>query len=248
MVSAASLTVTLSTRSQMLVDTIASSSAKPGLTPEPNMVEPPRSHASTIRSRSGPRLCPVMNAAVDTTLTPADEDAHQLVGVRPHRVVDDAVRRQGEQRVDVVGGDDPQRVDAAQLADVAADLVGGPRVATDQLERRVGDDRLHRALPDVARRPLDHARACPSDVHPAVDGEDLPGDVAVLGAQERAGGGDVGGSPGPAERDRAARSTSMPGKSPAASAAPRHRGVDDARGDRVRRRCPCGPARPTGPW
>ena len=71
MVSAASLTVTLSTRSQMVADTMASSSAKPGLMPEPNMVEPPRSQASTIRSRPGPRLSPVMNAADDTTFTPA---------------------------------------------------------------------------------------------------------------------------------------------------------------------------------
>ena len=72
MVSAASLTVILSTRSQIVAATMASSSAKPGLMPEPNIVEPPCSHASTIRSRPAPRLCPVMNAAVETTFTPAD--------------------------------------------------------------------------------------------------------------------------------------------------------------------------------
>ena len=51
--------------------TIASSSAKPGLMPVPNSVDPPRSHASAIRSRSAPRLRPVMNDAVATTFTPA---------------------------------------------------------------------------------------------------------------------------------------------------------------------------------
>ena len=72
MVSAASLTVTLSTRSQMVADTMANSSAKPGLMPVPNIVVPPRWQASAIRSRSAPRFRPVMNAAVDTTFTPAD--------------------------------------------------------------------------------------------------------------------------------------------------------------------------------
>ena len=62
------------------------------------------------------------------------QDAHQLVDVEPHRVVDDAVRLQREQRVDVVGGGDAQRVDAAQLSDVAADLVRRPGVAPDELE------------------------------------------------------------------------------------------------------------------
>ena len=69
--SAASSIVILSTRSQTVADTIASSSAKPGLMPEPNIVDPPRRHAASIRSRSAPRLWPVMNAAVETTFTPA---------------------------------------------------------------------------------------------------------------------------------------------------------------------------------
>ncbi len=50
---------------------MASSSAKPGLTPEPNNVDPPRWHASAILSRPSPRLCPVMNEADATTFTPA---------------------------------------------------------------------------------------------------------------------------------------------------------------------------------
>ncbi|CNI76428.1 Uncharacterised protein [Mycobacterium tuberculosis] len=72
MVSAASLTVTLSTRLHTMLDTMASNSAKPGLTPDPKIVEPPFSQASMIRSRPSPRLCPVMKDAVVTTLTPAD--------------------------------------------------------------------------------------------------------------------------------------------------------------------------------
>lgn len=72
MVSAASLTVTLSIRLHTIADTMASSSAKPGLTPEPKMVEPPCWQACRIRSRPSPRFPPVMNDAVVTTLTPAD--------------------------------------------------------------------------------------------------------------------------------------------------------------------------------
>ena len=71
MVSAVSATTTLSIREQMPAIVTATSSAKPGLTPVPNSEDPPRSQASTSRSRSGPKLAPVMNAAVATTLTPA---------------------------------------------------------------------------------------------------------------------------------------------------------------------------------
>ena len=87
--------------------------------PEPNIVEPPRRHASAIRSRL-------------TLVVPGDErrrrdagfqDAHQFVDVDPHRVVDDDVRLQRQQRVDVVGGGDAERLDTAELTDLAADLV-----------------------------------------------------------------------------------------------------------------------------
>jgi hypothetical protein len=63
--------VTLSTRLQMPAIVSATSSAKPGLTPVPMRDAPPRSQASTSRSRSAPSRLPVMNAAVDTTSTPA---------------------------------------------------------------------------------------------------------------------------------------------------------------------------------
>ena len=54
------------------------------------------------------------------------EDAHHLVDVGPLGVVDDAVGLEREQRVDVVGGEDPERLDPAQLTHVAPDLVGRP--------------------------------------------------------------------------------------------------------------------------
>ena len=75
-----------------------------------------------------------MKAAVADDVDAGREDAHQLVDVEPHRVVDDAVGPQREQRVDVVGGRDADGLDADELADVLADLVGRPGVATHQLE------------------------------------------------------------------------------------------------------------------
>jgi len=47
--------------------------SRPRLMPVPNIVEPPRAHASAIRSRPAPKLSPVTNAAVATTFTPADK-------------------------------------------------------------------------------------------------------------------------------------------------------------------------------
>ena len=86
---------------------------------------------------------------------PRGKDAHQFVDVDPHRVVDDAVGLQRQQRVDVVGGFDAEWFDADQLADVAAGLVLRPGVAPDQFIVRVLGDRLDRAFSDISRRPLD---------------------------------------------------------------------------------------------
>src|SRR5206468_5243104 len=72
-------------------------------------------------------------------------------------VVDDAVRLQGEEGVDVVGGGDTDRVDPAELADVASDLVGGPGIAPDELQIGMGHDGADRSLADVASRPLHHS-------------------------------------------------------------------------------------------
>ena len=156
-VSASSTTVTLSIRSQTVAATMARSSTKPGLTPLPNIDEPPRSHASTMRSRSAPSPLPLMNAAVLTTLTPASRirtssSTSGHIGVYTH-----AVGLQGEQRIHVVGGGDADGVHAAELADVAPDLVGGPRVAPDQLELRVREHGADGSLADVAGGPLHDA-------------------------------------------------------------------------------------------
>ena len=154
MVSAASLTVTLSTRLHTIADTMANSSAKPGLTPDPNIVEPPFSQASTIRSRPSPRLCPGDERRRGHHVDARRQNADQLVDVDPHRVVDNAIRLQREQGVDVVGGGDPQRRDADQLAGVAAGFLRRPGVAPHQFEQGVVGDRFEGALADVSGVPL----------------------------------------------------------------------------------------------
>jgi hypothetical protein len=83
------------------------------------------------------------------------QDADQLVDVVPHRVVDHAVGFERQQRVDVVGRGDAERLDPDELTDVAAGLVRRPGVAADELEGGVGGYGLDRALADVAGRPLD---------------------------------------------------------------------------------------------
>ena len=147
--------MTLSTRSQAVAATMASRSAKPGLTPEPNIVEPPCLHASSIRSRSVAEVVPGDERRGRDDVHARRQDAHQLVDVDPHRVVDDAVGFQRQQRVHVVGGGDAERFDSDQLADVDPVLVLRPGVAPDEFVVRVLRDRLYRALSDISRRPLD---------------------------------------------------------------------------------------------
>jgi hypothetical protein len=84
------------------------------------------------------------------------EDADEFIDGQPHRVVDNAVGFQGEQRIDVIGRNHPDTVDADQLADVDTDLRRRPREAPHELEGRVRHDRLDRLLADVACRPLHH--------------------------------------------------------------------------------------------
>ena len=71
---------------------------------------------------------------------PRLEDANKFVDVDPHRVIDDDVGLQGEQRVDVIGGLDAQRRDAGEFADVAAGLVLRPGVTANQFECGIGGD------------------------------------------------------------------------------------------------------------
>ena len=123
MVSAASLTVILSTRSQMpaghdgqLVDVAG---ADPGA----------EHRRAAPRARLGDLVAAVALVVAGDERRRRDDvdarrqDADELVDVDPHRVVDDDVGLQGQQGVDVVGGGDAERFDAAQFADVAADLV-----------------------------------------------------------------------------------------------------------------------------
>ncbi len=157
MVSADSAIVTLSTRSQAVAATIASSSAKPGLTPGAEH----RGPAGLARFLdAGTALAEVMpgdergrSDDVDT----GRQDPDEFVDVDPHRVVDHAVRLERQQGVDVVGRGDPQGgFNADQLADVAAGLVRGPGITADEFEGGgVGGDRLDGALAYIAGRPLD---------------------------------------------------------------------------------------------
>ena len=83
------------------------------------------------------------------------EDALEVVEVRPVGHVRDAVGLEREQRVDVVGGRDAERLDAAQLADVAPDLLRRVRVAADEVEHGVADHAAHGRPAGLAGRPLD---------------------------------------------------------------------------------------------
>jgi hypothetical protein len=91
------------------------------------------------------------------------EDAHEMVHIGPLRVVDDTVRFQSEQGLDVCGCRHADRVDPDEFADVASDLVGPPRVAADNFEVRIGDRRPNRTLPDIPGRPLHDAVDTPAD-------------------------------------------------------------------------------------
>ena len=147
--------VTLSTRSQTVAATIASRSAKPGLTPGAE-----HRRAALLARLVDPVAAGAQVVAGDERrgghhVHSRRQDAHELVDVDPHRVVDDAVRFERQQRVDVVGGGDAERFDPDQLADVAAGLVLRPGVAPDEFIGRVVRDRLYRALSDISRRPLD---------------------------------------------------------------------------------------------
>ena len=91
--------------------------------------------------------------------------------------VADAVGVEGEQGVDVLGGGDAHRVDAAQLTGVAAGLVVAVDPEADQLEIGVVDDGGHGVDADGARRPLDDLVAHVGDRSAArttVDSGDRP--------------------------------------------------------------------------
>ena len=97
------------------------------------------------------------------------QNSDQLVDVGEHRVVDDAIGLQREQCVDVVGRRHTERFDTAQVADVATDLVGRPRVAPDEFQCSGSGDRPHGALADIAGRPLDDSIRHAVDREPGVN-------------------------------------------------------------------------------
>ena len=102
---------------------MANSSAKPGLTPDPKIVEPPFSQASDSPVAALAQVVSGDEGRRGHHVDARGQDADQLVDVDPHRVVDHAVGFQGEQRVDVVGGRNAQRRDPDEFAGVAADLL-----------------------------------------------------------------------------------------------------------------------------
>ena len=86
------------------------------------------------------------------------EDAGDDRRVGEQRAVDHAVGVDGEQRLDVGGGGDADRVAADQRADVDAVLVGRVHPAPDQLEVGVIEHALDGGPAHPARRPLDHSK------------------------------------------------------------------------------------------
>jgi hypothetical protein len=106
--------LTLSTLAQPVAATMASSSAKP------------RADAGAEHRRPASLACFSDLVTALTLVVPGDEgrrrdhvdacrqDAHEFIDIDPHRVVDDDIRFQREQRLGVVGGRDAHRFDAAR--------------------------------------------------------------------------------------------------------------------------------------
>ncbi|CAB4926939.1 unannotated protein [freshwater metagenome] len=71
------------------------------------------------------------------------QDADHVIDIGPFRVVDDTIRPQGQQCVDVIRGDHPDWVNTAQLADIAPDLLRAPREAANELQLGAAQNRSH---------------------------------------------------------------------------------------------------------
>src|SRR6185295_7717321 len=94
---------------------------------------------------------------------PAERRDHVLAGaedalddrrVGHDRAVEDAVRVEGEERVDVAGRGDTEWGNAGELAGIAAVLGATVDPASDELELRMVDDALDRGAADAAGGPL----------------------------------------------------------------------------------------------
>ena len=148
--------------------------ANPGSAPlQKKVVLPSRQAASIGASNVGGAVAGFTNASTDvvTTFRPAAEEAAHRVDrllrvFEPVAHVAETVGVEREHRVDVVGRDDAVRVDAAQRARVAADLVGAVGEQPDELEVGMGDDPPEGQPAGVARSPVDdpvgHAGGAPT--------------------------------------------------------------------------------------
>ena len=85
------------------------------------------------------------------------QDALDDCRIGEDRAVEDAVRVEREQRVDVARRGDAERCDPGQLARIATVLGATVDPASDQLELGVIDDALDRGAADAAGGPLDDA-------------------------------------------------------------------------------------------
>ena len=139
--------------------------AKPGSMPVVKQVAPPSAQASVIGSIHEGGFCFMCGQthgvmAVERHVDAGTEEgAHVadvgvgLAGGGP--VVHQGVGAEGDERIEVVGGSDPGRSDAADLPDVAADLVLVADADPDQLEVRVPQHLGDHHLPHEPRSPDD---------------------------------------------------------------------------------------------
>jgi hypothetical protein len=85
------------------------------------------------------------------------EDAEQLRTVRHDRRVEDAVRTEREECVDVARRRDAELLAAQQLADVLPLLLGAVHPTARELELGVREHAFDRGAADATGCPLDHA-------------------------------------------------------------------------------------------
>ena len=125
-----------------------------------------------------------------TTLVPAPQDPLEHADVGPVRHVDDAVGVEGEQRVDVVGGGEADRISSRQGAGIDPDLVRAVGEHADELEPGVVEDRPQGRGADDPGGPLhDPDRVGPVAVHrslPFVDQQCGPVPTAPVTEPRRA--------------------------------------------------------------
>ena len=108
-----------------------------------------------IRWRSSPSAWPVMKPAVRDDVDAGArgcEPAHRRSATSGCRLTQSGSSASSASTSSVAAI--PSGIDAAQLADVDADLVGAPGVAADELEVGPINDRPNSPTPDVPRGPL----------------------------------------------------------------------------------------------